>query len=201
MFLIAMLNLKSVTRLTTLLLAAVLHLWSANEFIVKESPGATGLLDFTVINNRDVPLTGFTVKAVYYPAGVPNVATWIYDSAANGESNQPALKPGESYTWHLTPKNPTDLRPADFSVDAAIFADGLAVGDAAAIQSLWKRRKWAAIGLQQVFKDLDSVPDVENTQDTISLLKRSEEQQLPPGTPREKRHGISNAYETIIGGL
>jgi len=195
-----MLNSTSKIVVAVLLTAAFLLSQSGTEFTVTESPGATGGRDFTVRNIRNVPLTGLTVKAVDYLGQRPTIATIIYDSLSNGPS-QPALKQGESHTWHFV-KDAPGVRPAEYSVDAATYADGLAIGEPTAIQSLWDRRQWTAVALRQAFQTLDSsVPDIENTEEAVSILKPFYDQQLAPGIAREKRDSFMNAYGTLIAAL
>jgi hypothetical protein len=178
--------------------SGVTYAESGNEFVISESRGATGGRDYTVRNNREVALTGFTIKAIAHPATGSAVGTIIFDAFMSGQA---ALKFGESYTWHFA-NDSSYARPTDYSVDAAIFADGVAVGDPAAIKSLWTRRHWTVVGLQEVFHDVDTaVPNLDDTESAIAILKQLQAARVPPGTPREERDSVRDAYGTVIEGL
>ncbi len=87
-------------------------------------------------------------------------------------------------------------------VDAAIFADGVAIGDSKAIKSLWDRREWLAVGFGEVFHDLDtSVPEASDKDGMIETLTQIEQTKSGPNTPREERNSIATAYETVIGNI
>ncbi len=177
--------------------AVSIYAQSGRNLIITEGPGATGGRDYTITNARDIPLTGFTVNVIHHSSSSPDRATLIYDSLANGPS-QPALKQGDSYTWHFYKDSP-GVPPTEYSVDAAIFADGLAIGDSAAVQSLWDRCQWTAVALRKAFRDLDSsVPDIENTDEAISILKPLHDHWVAPGFAREQRDAFINAYGTLI---
>lgn len=156
---------------------------------------------FTVTNTSSADLTGMTVLVVLHvqESTHPALSRQFYDFMLN--SRQPPLKPGQSHTFgigtgeHLT-------APMEPSVEAAVFSDGSAVGDTAAIKSLWERRDWLIQGYNEVFAIIaSSVPDINNRAEAVKILTQFEATRFSGSMPLEQRVPLKAAYETVIGNL
>lgn len=169
-------------------------------FTTAGSPESGGGYAFTVTNESNVLLTGFTVAVERHSFGSSTVhhMKFYYDSLLN---HQPALKQGQSYTWHLG-FDAREVPPLTVAVDAAIYANGFAAGDTQAIKSLWSRRQWLAVAYQEVFHQIDaSVPDINNRAEAVRILTQIKDERLPPATPRDERAGVTGAYENVIANI
>jgi len=149
----------------------------------------------TVTNVSTVPLTGITVEMISNPPRMKS--SMYYDSIL---SLHPELGPGESYTFHLG--NTVSDDHFTRIVQAAVFSDGVAIGDPDGIRELWNRPVWDLKAREMAFHDYDLAvaanPDV---QSVISALTARAQEVNPPGLPREERDALRHAYGDLIGNI
>jgi hypothetical protein len=87
-------------------------------------------------------------------------------------------------------------------VDAAIFADGLAVGDTEAIKYVCDLWQGIVTGYQEIFHRIEvDVPDIGNREDAVGILTQIQDERFTPATPLAERMGVGQAYATVIGNL
>jgi hypothetical protein len=87
-----------------------------------------------------------------------------------------------------------------------MFSDGTAVGDPAAIRSLWKRREWLREGYQEVFHHFDVATggngtDSNDREPILNYLTQMENMRFGPASSHEERASVKAAYDTVIGNL
>lgn len=179
-----------------LLLAAAAYA-APDRLVTSDTVNASGMHTFVVTNNSNAVLTGMTIRDDDSDANGKHVAWGIrfFDCFLTSDSSQ--LAPGQSHTFDMGNARKKELR-----VDAAIFADGYAEGDQEAIQYLWDRRKWMAIGYQEVFQDFETkVADINDRAAVIAALTQLKDTRMGPKIQRGMWHSISNAYDTVIGNI
>jgi hypothetical protein len=58
------------------------------------------------------------------------------------------------------------------------------------------------VGFQEIFHHLDvSVQNVDDRNDTVTLLTGIKKGRIGPTTPREERDSVMQAYDTVIGNI
>jgi hypothetical protein len=162
---------------------------------------ATRAHSFTVTNNSSVGLTGITVMATRHVSGTSQkMYSWYFRDCLLDPRYTP-LSQGQSYTFDVG-NEINGAGPVEVSLTAAIFADGVAVGEPQAIKSLWDRRRWLAIGFDEVFHHIDvSVPDKNDREAMVSTLTSIKQSRIGPGLRREERDSLLIAYGTVINNL
>lgn len=157
---------------------------------------------FTVTNTSGVSLTGMTVRSDRRPQYALRDLNfrYFYDCFLNLEQNP--LGPGQSYTFHLG-NDAGELHPMQISLEAAIFADGSALGDPTAVRSLWKRREWLVFEFSEVLGLIDrGIPKKDDKIELIKSLTKLKEMRLAPASmPIEEREAVIVAYDSVIGNL
>ena len=174
---------------------------SGDAIRASESTDANKVHRFTVTNVWNADLNGIMVRADRrIPGYTRNLQFhYFYDSFLN--PLHVPLKPGESYTFD-TGSDAADLQPMQLSVEAAIFADGNAIGDPVAIKSLWRRRAWLSNGFKEIFQHIDTdLADQTDRAEVVRTLIDIKNKRIGPTTPREERDSITAAYDTVIGNL
>ncbi len=154
---------------------------------------------FTVTNKYSQPLTGIVVRVDRNPGSFKDVGRYFYDSVMN---SQPALDTDQSYTFHLG-SDKGDAQPMRIFVETAIFADGSALGEPAAIQSLWRRREFGFAELKEALDLADrSMTNSSDRSSAIKALTELKESRLNDRTRSiEERHAVDVAFSTVIGNL
>jgi hypothetical protein len=154
---------------------------------------------FTVTNAWSADLTGMIVRADrQFPGYKKDLQfRYIYDCILN--PRQPPLKTGDSYTFD-TGAESNDLQPMHVVVEAAVFADGSALGEPKAIKSLWARRTWLSANFNTAFHDIDvSVQDKGDRSEIMKVLTDLKNKKLlNKELSLEDRQTTVLAYDTII---
>ncbi len=153
---------------------------------------------FTVTNTSAIPLTGMIVKSDRRPlyASQDVHHRYFYDTFLN--LNQKPLETGQSYTFHVG-TDTGELHPMQISVEAAIFSNGTALGEDAAIKSLWQRRTWLVFEFREVLNLIDQgAVDINDRAALIKGVAQFKEMRFKTKEPIEEQEAIIVAYDTVL---